>query len=132
MTPIWVLFCLFWGGITSEAIREAVDFRQGQLERGVLSSDQALISEALTHGADPNWPFHLTPVRLRTASSGNARFQHYFAEETKATPLIIAAALGKTAICNQLLRHGANRYKASSWGWIAAQYAAKCGYPELA
>lgn len=132
MAPVWVLFCIFWGGISSEAVREAVNFRQGQLEQGVLTSDKALIDEALSRGADPNGPFHLTAARLQTASYGSARFLHYFAEETKATPLMIAAALGKAAICNQLLHYGASRYQASAWGWVAAQYAAKCGHPELA
>jgi hypothetical protein len=132
MTPLWVLFCLFWGGINSGAVREAVNFRQGQLEQGVLTSNQLLIDEALTHGADPNGRFRMTPELLRAASTRSKRVAHYFAEETKATPLIIAAALGDTAVCNQLVSHGANRYLTSAWGWIAAQYAAKCGHPELA
>jgi len=128
----WVLFCLYWGGVTSEAAREAVRFRQGQLERGILLSDQVLIAEALANGTDPNARLHLTPAQLRAAGFGNVRFVHYFTEETKATPLIIAAALGKAAICSELIQHGANRFQMSAWGWIAAQYAAKFGYPELA
>ena len=74
----------------------------------------------------------MTPELLRAASSRSKRVAHYFAEETKATPLIVAAALGDTAVCRQLVSHGANRYLTSGWGWIAAQYAAKCGHPELA
>lgn len=132
MTPIWVLCWLFWGGINSEAVRQAVNFRQDQLEHGVLTSSQLLIDEALTHGADPNGRFALTPDLLQIAAHRSTRVAHYFAEETKATPLIIAAALGDTAVCDQLVRQGANRYVTSAWGWIAAQYAARCGYPELA
>lgn len=132
MAPIWVLFWLFWGGLNSGTIREAVNFRQAQLGQGILTSNQLLIDEAFTHGADPNGRVPLTPALLQIAAGRSARVAHYFAEETKATPLIIAAALGDAAMCNQLVRQGANRYLTSSWGWIAAQYAARCGYPELA
>lgn len=132
MAPIWVLFWFFWGGINSEAIREAVNFRQDQLGQGVLTSNQWLIDEALSRGADLNGRVPLTPDVLRIAAGRSKRVAHYFAEEKKATPLIIAAALGDTALCNQLISRGANRYLTSAWGWIAAQYAAKCGYPELA
>jgi lipoprotein-anchoring transpeptidase ErfK/SrfK len=74
----------------------------------------------------------MSPMRIQALNEISHRLSHYFAEETKATPLMIAASLGKRDVCEALMRNGAVRYQASAWGWVPAQYAAKCGYPELA
>src|SRR4029077_20190167 len=45
----------------------------------------------------------------------------------------IAAGLGETAICRLLIANGAKLYAQSKgYDWVPAQYAARCGYPDLA
>jgi hypothetical protein len=112
--------------------KRSADFRQRQLENAIFTEDLPLVSEALDAKADPNNVIAMSPMRLQALGEISHRLGHYFAEETKATPLMIAAALGKRDVCETLLRNGAVRYQASAWGWVPAQYAAKCGYPELA
>jgi lipoprotein-anchoring transpeptidase ErfK/SrfK len=115
-----------------QVAQRSADFRQGQLENAIFTEDLPLLSEALDAKADPNHVIAMSPMRLQALGEISHRLGHYFAEETKATPLMIAAALGKRDVCEPLLRNGAVRYQASAWGWVPAQYAAKCGYPELA
>src|SRR5207248_3176501 len=128
MTPFLVVWYLCLGGMTSQAVRQATQWRHQQLEAAVLRLDPALLEGALRDGADVNRPVHLTSARLHAAGCGDRCPWRYFAEEPQATPLMIAAALGQTELCAQLLRHGAHRFQTSSWGWIAAQG----GHPELA
>jgi lipoprotein-anchoring transpeptidase ErfK/SrfK len=74
----------------------------------------------------------MTPENLSVLRQVRPILGHYFAEESKATPLMLAASLGHESACQLLVEHGAARFAPSSWGWVAAQYAARLGYPELA
>ncbi|MBV9391719.1 MAG: L,D-transpeptidase family protein, partial [Verrucomicrobia bacterium] len=91
-----------------------------------------LIQEALAGGADPDQTVQIGPERLITLGAIKPRLAHYFAEETKATPLILAAAMDNAEACKLLLSFGAKRYLPSKWGWVPAQYAAHIADPELA
>lgn len=128
LLAIYLLLSSSWPQFT----QLATDMRQDQLEEGVLKGDPALVLEAATAGADVNHSISMTPSRLKELAQVNRRLSHYFADETHASPLIVAAALDESAICEALISHGGKRYLASSWGWMPAQYAAKLGHPELA
>jgi len=132
MTPFLAVFCLLLGTLMPEADHLAVTLRQGELEAGVLSNSPALVTRAIEDGANPNRAFGLGRAHLGLLQSWSPQAAHYFAEETRATPLMVAACLGRAEICECLLTRGARRYNSSSWGWVAAQYAAKCGYAKLA
>lgn len=132
MLPSLLIFYLLLSASWPEMTRLAIEMRQDQLEGGVLTNDQGSVLEAAAAAADVNHPMAMTPARLQELNQVSRRLGHYFAEETQASPLIVAAALGEDAVCQALLSHGAKRYLASSWGWMPAQYAAKLGHPELA
>ncbi len=132
MLPVLVVCGFVLGTLFPEATRQATDFRQNQLETAVFASDLAGIDAALANGAAVNAPLPLTALRQPGYAEAHPRLQHYFQEETRATALIVAAALGRAEVCRHLLGCGARRRQASAWGWVPAQYAAKCGYPELA
>jgi hypothetical protein len=132
MAPSLLAIYLLLSSFGPQMTQLAIDMRQDQLEEGILKGDPALVFEATAAGADVNHPIWMTSNRLRELAQANRRLAHYFAGETHASPLIIAAALGESAICEALISHGAKRYLVSSWGWMPAQYAAKLGHPELA
>ena len=125
-------FCLLLHSSNPELVREAVIFRQSQLADAVLTDDRPAILVAIDAHANVNSPIALTLERLAALAKVSSRLDHYFREETKATPLILAAALGEKEICTLLVERGAERFRASAWGWVPAQYAARCGFPELA
>jgi hypothetical protein len=132
MVPSLIAFLIVLNSAAPQIAKRSAEFRQDQLETSIFSSNLALLMEALDAKADPNHIIELTPDRLQMVGSLSHQLGHYFAEETKATPLIMAAALGKRGTCEALLGGGADRYTHSGWGWVPAQYAARCGYPELA
>jgi hypothetical protein len=112
--------------------RQAAAFRQNQLAHAVLTNDPQELLVAIDAHANLNGPFAITSEQLIALAKISSRLDHYFREETKATPLIVAAALGETELCSALVERGAERFRASAWGWVPAQYAARCGFPELA
>jgi hypothetical protein len=132
MVPSFLIVYLLLSGSWPEITRLAIQMRQDQLEEGILQHNQISVLEAVAADADVNHAISMTAARLKELTQANRRLGHYFAGETKASPLIVAAALGEASICRALLSHGAKRYEISSWGWMPAQYAAKLGYPELA
>jgi lipoprotein-anchoring transpeptidase ErfK/SrfK len=132
MGPSFLVFLVVLNCATSQVAKRSADFRQRQLESAIFSNDLNLLAESLDAKADPNHTVAMSPLRIEALGQISHRLSHYFAEETKATPLMMAAAMGEREICDALIRDGAGRYQTSAWGWVPAQYAAKCGYPELA
>jgi lipoprotein-anchoring transpeptidase ErfK/SrfK len=132
MLPSLIAFCVVVHSASLEYARQATIFRQNQLADAVLTDDRATLLMAINGHANVNSPVALTPERLAALGRVSVRLNHYFQEETKATPLVLAAALGKRELCSILVGHGADRFRMSAWGWVPAQYAARCGYPELA
>ena len=132
MTPCLLVFYLLLSSSCRDANTAASLVRQDQLEEAILANDAGACTAALDLSADPDGVFHLTPARLVDLNVRSHRLFHYFSEETKATPLIIAASLGENEICSTLVARGAKRFFRSRWGWVAAQYAARMEYPELA
>jgi len=88
-------FCLFLHTLSPELAREAVIFRQSQLADAVLADDRQAMLVAIEAHANLNSPIVLTAERLTALAKVSSRLDHYFREETKATPLILAAALGE-------------------------------------
>jgi hypothetical protein len=132
MTPGILLFYLVLSSTCDEANTAAGTFRQHQLEEAVFTNSTQECANALDVGANPDAIVDLTPARLADLNLHSHRLFHYFAEETKATPLILAASLGEDDVCSALLQHGAKLFERSQWGWVAAQYAARMEHPELA
>ena len=132
MTPAILLFYLLLNSSCEEATDEALAARQQQLEEAVFANDLKGCAAALEASANPDGKVDLTPARLAELNLNSHRLYHYYAEETKATPLILAASLGENDICSVLLAHGAKLFIKSQWGWVAAQYAARMDHPELA
>jgi len=132
MTPGILLFYLVLSSSFDEASKECAAFRQHQLEEAVFANNAQECINALEVNANPDSIVDLTPARLADLNLHSHRLYHYFAEETKATPLILAASLGEDDVCSALLAHKAKLFEKSQWGWIAAQYAARMEHPELA
>jgi len=132
MLPSLIAFCLLLHSSSLELVREGALFRQDQLADAVLANDSTALLDAIDAHANLNSPVVLTVGRLAALAKVSTRLDHYFREETKATPLILAAALGEKKLCAIMVRRGAERFRASAWGWVPAQYAAKCGFPDLA
>ncbi|HXM29584.1 MAG TPA: L,D-transpeptidase family protein [Chthoniobacterales bacterium] len=132
MLPSLIAFCLLLHSSSPELARQAAVFRQNQLADAVLANDRPAMLTAIDAHANLNSPIVLTPERLTALARVSTRLDHYFREESKATPLILAAALGEKELCTVLVGRGAERFRASAWGWVPAQYAARCGFPELA
>jgi lipoprotein-anchoring transpeptidase ErfK/SrfK len=132
MTPGILLFYLLLSSSCDEAIKAAAQVRQHQLDEAVFANNAHDCVNAIADGANPDGTVDLTPARLAELNLHSHRLFHYFAEETKATPLILAASLGEDDVCSTLLAHGAKLFEKSQWGWVAAQYAARMEHPELA
>ncbi len=132
MTPGILLFYLLLSSSCDEAAKAAAEVRQHQLEEAVFANSAQECLNALVDNANPDGIVDLTPARLAELNLHSHRLFHYFAEETKATPLILAASLGEDDVCSTLLAHGAKLFEKSQWGWVAAQYAARTEHPELA
>ncbi|MBV8212006.1 MAG: L,D-transpeptidase family protein [Verrucomicrobia bacterium] len=132
MTPGILLFYLVLSSSFDEASKECAAFRQHQLEEAVFANNAQECINALEVNGNPDGIVDLTPARLADLNLHSHRLYHYFAEETKATPLILAASLGEDDVCSALLAHKAKLFEKSQWGWIAAQYAARMEHPELA
>ncbi len=127
---ILVLYLL--NSICQQVAGKAVDLRQDELAQAVLTNDLDQLRYSLNSGANPDGLIEMSAARLEVLHELKPVLAHFFAEETRATPLILSASLGHQSACELLLQHGAARFAPSSWGWVAAQYAARLGYPELA
>ena len=132
MTVSLIALYLLFQHLGADFGRQATVERSDELQTAVLENDLTAAGVALDNSADPNLPLTITQNRLSHLSTTSRRLAHYFAEENKGAPLCYAAALGESDMCKLLLEHGAKQYGTSSWGWVAAQYAAKMGYPKLA
>ena len=132
MTPGILFFYLILSSSCDDATKTAATFRQHQLEEAVFANNAEECTDALEVHANPDGIVDLTPARLTDLNLRSHRLFHYFAEETKATPLILAASLGEDDVCATLIAHGAKLFEKSQWGWVAAQYAARMEHPELA
>src|SRR5258708_16934587 len=132
MTPAILLFYLLLNSSCQEATKAAATARQHQLEEAIFASDATQCTAALEGSANPDGKVDLTPARLAELDLHSHRLYHYYAEETKATPLILAASLGESKICSALLAHVAKLFLKSHSRWVAAQYAARMEHPELA
>ena len=132
MTPGLLLFYLVFSTSYQDAAKAATAVRQHQLEEAIFANSVQDCSAALVEDANPDGIVDLTPARLADLNLRSHKLYHYFAEETQATPLILAASLGEDDICSALLAHGAKLFQRSRWGWVAAQYAARMEHPELA
>jgi len=132
MTPGILLFYLVLSSSCDEAANVAAGIRQHQLEEGVFANSVQECTSALEASANPDAIVDLTPARLADLDLHSHRLLHYFAEETKATPLILAASLGEDDVCSTLLAHGAKLFQKSRWGWVPTQYAARMDHPALA
>jgi lipoprotein-anchoring transpeptidase ErfK/SrfK len=132
MTPGLLLFYLLLSSSCQDASKAAAALRHHELEDAIFANDVQECTTALEGKADPEGTIDLTPARLAELDLHSHRLYHYYAEETKATPLILAASLGESEICSTLLAHGAKLFVKSKWGWVAAQYAARMEHPELA
>jgi hypothetical protein len=132
MTPGILLFYLLLSSSCDQAAKSAAEIRQHQLDEAVFANSVQECTDALAVGASPDGIVDLTPARLADLNLHSHRLYHYFAEETQATPLILAASLGEDDLCSTLLSHGAKLFQRSRWGWVAAQYADRMDHPELA
>jgi L,D-transpeptidase catalytic domain len=132
MTPGILLFYLLLTSSCDQAARAAAEVRQHQLDEAVFANSAQDCVNAIEVGANPDGLVDLTPARLADLNIHSHRLYHYFAEETQATPLILAASMGEDDVCSTLLTHGAKLFQRSRWGWVAAQYAARMEHPELA
>jgi hypothetical protein len=132
MTPGLILFYLLLSSSCQDATKAAVEVRQHELEEAIFANSVEDCSTALEESANPDGVVDLTPARLTDLNLRSHKLFHYFAEETQATPLIMAASLGENDICSTLLSHGAKLFQKSRWGWVAAQYAARMEHPALA
>jgi len=132
VTAGFIAVYLLFQQLGADFDRQATAERSYELQTAVLVNDLTAATAALDNSADPDLPLTISQERLTELAKTSRRLAHYFAEETKAAPLCYAAALGETDMCKLLLLRGAKQYGTSSWGWVAAQYAARMGYPTLA
>ena len=109
MLPSLIAFCLLLQVSGPELGRQAAVFRQNQLADAVLANNQQELLAAIDAHANLNSPILLSAERLAALARASARLDHYFREETKATPLILAAALGEKELCATLVERGAER-----------------------
>jgi ankyrin repeat protein len=103
------------------------------LTQAILSGDIVLVESVLKQDCDPNFQINLSDSELNAVKVLSPRMFHYYSNGSDFRPLHIAAGLGETAICRLLIANGAKLYAQSKgYDWVPAQYAARCGYPDLA
>jgi hypothetical protein len=103
------------------------------LVSALLSNDLPLAQTALNENFDPNDCIILSTGESTILRSLSARAYYYYNNGTDFLPLHLAAALGETNICRLLIADGAKQFAlAKGYDWIPAQFAARCGHPELA
>ena len=103
------------------------------LVNAVLSNSYALAETALNEKADPNAPIILSQSESDLLRSLSSRMYHYYSNGADFRPLHLAAGLGEGDICQLLMARGANQFAVSKgYDWVAAQFAARVGHPDLA
>jgi L,D-transpeptidase catalytic domain/Ankyrin repeats (3 copies) len=106
---------------------------QDKLTEAIVSSHIALVESLLKQGCDPNFRINLSESELNVLKTLSPRMYHYYSNGSDFRPLHLAAGLGETAICRLLIANGAKQYAQSKgYDWVPAQYAARCGHPDLA
>lgn len=133
-----ILFLLLLAGVEPEpalplAALQARQQARDALVSALLSNDLALVQTALKGNFDPNDCIILSANESTTLRSLSGRAYHFYANSTDFLPLHLAAALGETGICKFLVANGAKQFALSKgYDWTPAQFAARCGHPELA
>jgi L,D-transpeptidase catalytic domain/Ankyrin repeats (3 copies) len=103
------------------------------LVSALLLNDLSLAQTALNGNFDPNDCIILSTDEGTTLRSLSGRAYHFYSNSTDFLPLHLAAALGETEICKFLVANGAKEFALSKgYDWTPAQFAARCGHPELA
>jgi hypothetical protein len=103
------------------------------LVAALLANDLASLQTALNGNFDPNDSIILSTDESTTLRSLSGRAYHFYSNSTDFLPLHLAATLGETEICNFLVANGAKQFALSKgYDWTPAQFAARCGHPELA
>jgi hypothetical protein len=106
---------------------------QGNLTQALVSGDIGLVESVLKQDCDPNFQINLSEAELNAVKALSPRMYHYYSNSSDFRPLHLAAGLGETAICRLLIANGAKQYAQSKgYDWMPAQYAARCGHPDLA
>ena len=106
---------------------------QDNLIQALLSNDIVLVESVLKQDCDPNFQINLSEPELNEVKALSPRMYHYYSNSSDFQPLHLAAGLGETAICRLLIANGAKQYAQSKgYDWVPAQYAARCGHPDLA
>jgi len=106
---------------------------QGNLTQAILSSDVVLVESVLKQDCDPNFQINLSEAELKAVKVLSPRMYHYYSNGSGFRPLHLAAGLGEIAICRLLIANGAKQFAQSKgYDWVPAQYAARCGHPDLA
>ena len=117
----------------SVAILRQQQQARNDLVNAVLSNSYALAKTALDEKADPNVPIILSQSESELLRSRSPRMYHYYSNGADFGPLHLAAGLGEGDICQLLLARGAKQFAASKgYDWVAAQFAARVGHPDLA
>jgi len=106
---------------------------QGNLTQALVFGDIGLVESVLKQDCDPNFQINLSEPELNAVKALSPRMYHYYSNSSDFQPLHLAAGLGETAICRLLIANGAKQYAQSKgYDWVPAQYAARCGHPDLA
>ena len=117
----------------SLAILRAQQQARNDLVNAVLSNNYALAKTALDEKADPNATIILFPSESALLKSLSPRMYHYYSNGADFRPLHLAAGLGEGDICQLLVARGAKQFATSKgYDWVAAQFAARVGHPDLA
>lgn len=133
-----ISFLLLLAGVEPEpelplAALQARQQARDALVSALLSNDLPLAQTALDGNFDPNDCIILSANESTTLRSLSGRAYHFYANSTDFLPLHLAAALGETGICKFLVANGAKQFALSKgYDWMPAQFAARCGHPELA
>jgi hypothetical protein len=133
-----ILFLLLLAGVEPEpelplAALQARQQARDALVSALLSNDLPLAQTALNGNFDPNDCIILSANESTTLRSLSGRAYHFYANSTDFLPLHLAAALDETEICKFLVANGAKQFALSKgYDWMPAQFAARCGHPELA
>jgi len=119
-------------GFSLATLRERRKARN-DLVNAVLTNDYALAKTALEEKADPNGTIILSQGENILLKSLSPQMYYYYSNGADFRPLHLAAGLGERDICQLLMTSGAKQFALSKgYDWVAAQFAAKIGHPDLA
>jgi hypothetical protein len=117
----------------SLATLQARQQARNDLVNAILLNNLALARTALNEKGDPDDAIILSQGECTALRSLSPRTYYYYSNGADFRPLHLAAGLGETEICQLLIAGGAKQFAASKgYDWVPAQYAAKCGHPDLA